>query len=734
MKSGRESDVPILTIQQLKKIVRDCLRIVTGSIRNVSEGQRLVTLGIDSRAKLRRFKLMIVREFSKLNYKIALTDLAFGQDAPIEIVYRVLLSKNRAARKVLESLKWWTGHAPFPTHARPSDSKLKAKHAKKKTAKRIAKKAKPKITNERGIEDSAYYGVVSTTKETKPAKQKGAKKDILRKSPRETGVIGREYLPGDASFGIEDLEVKFEEEELEVGADESEPTSHLNALPSPTRTIEGTPQMEICRELIPKKSYRMGVLVNQGPAAEGAEVKKVSVEVSRDLREFSLDVWLDCSSHFQLEDVSDPSRITVNADTGVSDELGFTCNVLKGPDESPMYVSAFFRYNGRPSGKITRYLEAAEGVLRWKKFLPTRELEGEVVLPNADTVPFVVADTQGIPADIRVEVLRGKANNGKDFNLRCYTQQGKWEGDWNLPTVSKELVNTYMKNFMADKGEARIASLEGAGMDFWDALPDDKLRELLWEALEKGAHTMSVISEEPYIPWELIVPYREVQNPRKPLGIELQIGRWITGNYQAARQKISLKSGYIICPKTSGLAAAAQEVTFLTQQLQPQFNPVDEVVPASFSGVNKSLSAGPRNVIHFMCHGKTAALQTLELDSPDTLNCSQVRRLQGFIAAFKDGPLAFLNACEVGGQVLALDGVGGFANSFIQLGASAVIAPLWAVQDKVALDVTQTFYPQAFKGVPFAAAMKQIRAKAYAQAIDSYAAYCFYGDPMASLA
>ena len=28
--------------------------------------------------------------------------------------------------------------------------------------------------------------------------------------------------------------------------------------------------------------------------------------------------------------------------------------------------------------------------------------------------------------------------------------------------------------------------------------------------------------------------------------------------------------------------------------------------------------------------------------------------------------------------------------------------------------------------------MKQIRAKAYAQAVDSYAAYCFYGDPMAS--
>jgi CHAT domain-containing protein len=100
--------------------------------------------------------------------------------------------------------------------------------------------------------------------------------------------------------------------------------------------------------------------------------------------------------------------------------------------------------------------------------------------------------------------------------------------------------------------------------------------------------------------------------------------------------------------------------------------------------------------------------------------------------AFKGGPLAFLNACEVGGQVSALDGVGGFANSFIQLGASAVVAPLWAVQDKAAFCVTQTFYPQALKGVPFAKIMQQIRTKAYDEVIDSYAAYCFYGDPMAS--
>lgn len=96
-------------------------------------------------------------------------------------------------------------------------------------------------------------------------------------------------------------------------------------------------------------------------------------------------------------------------------------------------------------------------------------------------------------------------------------------------------------------------------------------------------------------------------------------------------------------------------------------------------------------------------------------------------------PFVFLNACEVGRLAPSLVGVGGFAKSFIELGASAVIAPLWSVKDTIAHKIAEEFYKRvkAEPETPFAEILREIKAKAYERgsAEDTYAAYCFYGDP-----
>jgi CHAT domain-containing protein len=226
-----------------------------------------------------------------------------------------------------------------------------------------------------------------------------------------------------------------------------------------------------------------------------------------------------------------------------------------------------------------------------------------------------------------------------------------------------------------------------------------------------------------------MVPHTTPQDAGDPLGIRLQMGRWIAGNYIAPPQLLPMKSAFLISPESTELACAATEIKFLLDTLKPS----DQLTPVTIDGIDTGLAGTPRDLLHFVCHGKSGVLQTLKLNSPDELDCVTVLGLDGFLKAFQHRPMVFLNACEVGSGTASLDGVGGFANSFMQLGAAAVVAPLWAVQDKAALEVTKKFYPDALGGKPLAKIFQEIRRMSYTgdAPLDSYAAYCFYGDPLA---
>ena len=89
----------------------------------------------------------------------------------------------------------------------------------------------------------------------------------------------------------------------------------------------------------------------------------------------------------------------------------------------------------------------------------------------------------------------------------------------------------------------------------------------------------------------------------------------------------------------------------------------------------------------------------------------------------------------LGRPVPGLIGTGGFAQAFTDMGACAVVAPLWSVKDGLAHEIAMKFYESARdrRDVPFAEVLREFRAKAYDpnNAEDTYAAYCFYGDPLA---
>ena len=152
------------------------------------------------------------------------------------------------------------------------------------------------------------------------------------------------------------------------------------------------------------------------------------------------------------------------------------------------------------------------------------------------------------------------------------------------------------------------------------------------------------------------------------------------------------------------------------------------------------LRARPVGLLHFVAHGKSAppAPQVLQLDGGAVFNAFQVQGMDGLAdACLAKAPLVFLNACEVGRAEPSLVGSGGFAGEFLTVGARCVVAPIWSVKDSIAHEVAVAFYTEAVTNPkrPFADILRDIRAKAYAAGggEDTYAAYCFYGDPLTAL-
>jgi len=66
---------------------------------------------------------------------------------------------------------------------------------------------------------------------------------------------------------------------------------------------------------------------------------------------------------------------------------------------------------------------------------------------------------------------------------------------------------------------------------------------------------------------------------------------------------------------------------------------------------------------------------------------------------------------------------------------SGVIAPLWSVKDSIAHEIAEKFYEriQNEPSTPFAEILADLRKLSYKAegGEDTYAAYCFYGDPLA---
>jgi hypothetical protein len=311
---------------------------------------------------------------------------------------------------------------------------------------------------------------------------------------------------------------------------------------------------------------------------------------------------------------------------------------------------------------------------------------------------------------------------------------------WALSARSEDLMRYYYTLFSAAgmNPRDRLVRIRGVGISLYNLAPLHFKRALdQLTASNNRPLRILVVSEEPHIPWELMTP---PNRDGLPIGAKHVIGRWTSPDGRPTQQRLRLDGAWVVAPDYAGMADELhhqmEEAAFVERMTCGV-----RIAPASVQSLQEK-AADLKPLFHFVGHGAMANQAMAQALLLDHANPMLQLDLLGMVdlgkALAKTKSLVFLNACQAGASIRSLSGgAGGLAATFLAMGATAVIAPLWSVSDDVAYTVAKMVYDGLLSGEKqLPEILMECRAKTYqgAQAgIDTYAAYCFYGDPCLTL-
>jgi hypothetical protein len=286
----------------------------------------------------------------------------------------------------------------------------------------------------------------------------------------------------------------------------------------------------------------------------------------------------------------------------------------------------------------------------------------------------------------------------------------------------------------------RLRALRKVGNEAWRAAPP-LVGQVLWDMIDAGTPptTINISSVEPILPWELMIPKRDHGDPYKlaPLGVEYAIGRWTRGDAQGPPPQLPIKNSFLIAPtygKRHRELDHEEELKLIKGRLRGS-----HIEPATVDALDERFETEHASLLHFVCHGEAGVEDddAIALDNEEPLLAGEVETLDGFETLCRaEHPMVFLNACSAAQLIPSLGGGSGFARSFAEIGAHAIVAPLWPVDSDLARDVALELYNKALEpgALPLASILRDIRKRGYEKKdVDTYAAYCFFGDPLARL-
>jgi CHAT domain len=490
--------------------------------------------------------------------------------------------------------------------------------------------------------------------------------------------------------------------------------------------VDFSPEAPLVDEVFTVEVYADEEAFRQGEDGGAIAVPMTAVQNS-----VEIEVWLATSNGLRVVG-SNIQKIILTKGQPRTTSAKFSVEWQAQADaDAQQQVKVVFTYASRPCGWLTRMVTPGT---------KTSDAQGEMHSPQA----------AGVTPDMIITVV-DVATDGQHFEVavECPSipaYQTKQTQSWILESQADEMMRAYVANFSAPdlKNPRRRNALDGVGQLLYDLAPQHFKTALLQLATSVNRPlTILIASEEPHLPWELMMPPTADGETALPLGARHVVGRWTDPTGRPPAQKVHVSGAWIISPNYLGSTVDLLKKQSAEAVLVATITKGEQLTPASYDTIEMSIKKSPRSLIHFVGHGAIAAgamTQALLLDDADQLDQLQLIGMRQLKEGIRKGQsLIFLNACQSGQPIRSLaGGAGGLAATFLSMGASAVIAPLWSVRDEIAFIISESIYEELKNGpIQLGELLRRCRARAYDgpdAGEDTFAAYCLYGDPCLTVA
>ncbi len=364
------------------------------------------------------------------------------------------------------------------------------------------------------------------------------------------------------------------------------------------------------------------------------------------------------------------------------------------------------------------------------------------------------------PADLELRIVRGNQDNVLHFMLHS-TRAGvgyHWRPVGQVQLTSPN-PQAYLESLFAHLGDLAgkpvdqlsetdahigVGDIAAIGQQLFRELFPAELQHEFWARIlpkrktadhpEGAIRTLLITSDEPWIPWEMIKPYRidsesGEEQSQGFLAELFQVSRWLAGRSPA--DHVHVRAAGLV---TSGpdLVYAQREEAYFRQLPARQVQVAGPL--RSAAEVRQLMAGGGVQLVHFAAHGRFDA-RNADL-SPLSLEGGRLTPLdlagERGAGLRRERPLVFLNACHTARLAFALTGLGGWAERLISdLGVSAFVGTLWEVNDLLAAEFAIAFYDRLLAGDTLGHAFHTARltVRDRQPANPTWLAYVLYGDP-----